>query len=412
MKKYIKALTNLAVALAIFLLVILLLPRLLIFFSPFVVGWVVALIASPLVRFLEEKVKIKRKAGSAFVIIVVIGLVVLVLYLVGVKLVQEIMSLIDSLPDIWLGLESEFSEIGNNLNVVYSRLPDNVQASISDMIQSVGTYLGEIFGQMSSPTIEGVGNFAKQVPSMIIALIMALLSAYFFVAERESINEWFRRHMPASVQTNYRILRHSLVNAVGGYLKAQLRIEIWMYLLLVIGLTILQVNYALLIALGIAFMDILPFFGTGTIMVPWAIIKILSSDYKMAVGLLIIWGVGQLVRQVIQPKIVGDSLGMPPLPTLILLYVGYRLSGVIGMIIAVPIGLIVVNMYEEGAFETTKNSIRILVAGLNRFRRLEPEDMEVVEEMHNREEQRTRELAELNAAERAEKILERRQRKK
>lgn len=412
MKKYIKALTNLAVALAIFLLVILLLPRLLIFFSPFVVGWVVALIASPLVRFLEEKVKIKRKAGSAFVIIVVIGLVVLVLYLVGVKLVQEIMSLIDSLPDIWLGLESEFSEIGNNLNVVYSRLPDNVQASISDMIQSVGTYLGEIFGQMSSPTIEGVGNFAKQVPSMIIALIMALLSAYFFVAERESINEWFRRHMPASVQTNYRILRHSLVNAVGGYLKAQLRIEIWMYLLLVIGLTILQVNYALLIALGIAFMDILPFFGTGTIMVPWAIIKILSSDYKMAVGLLIIWGVGQLVRQVIQPKIVGDSLGMPPLPTLILLYMGYRLSGVIGMIIAVPIGLIVVNMYEEGAFETTKNSIRILVAGLNRFRRLEPEDMEVVEEMHNREEQRTRELAELNAAERAEKILERRQRKK
>ncbi|MCH5343455.1 MAG: sporulation integral membrane protein YtvI [Acetatifactor sp.] len=412
MKKYIKALTNLAVALVIFLLVILLLPRLLIFFSPFVVGWIVALIASPLVRFLEEKVKIKRKAGSAFVIIVVIGLVVLVLYLVGVKLVQEIMSLIDSLPDIWLGLESEFSEIGNNLNVVYSRLPDNVQASISDMIQSVGTYLGEIFGQMSSPTIEGVGNFAKQVPSMIIALIMALLSAYFFVAERESINDWFRRHMPASVQTNYRILRHSLVNAVGGYLKAQLRIEIWMYLLLVIGLTVLQVNYALLIALGIAFMDILPFFGTGTIMVPWAIIKILSSDYKMAVGLLIIWGVGQLVRQVIQPKIVGDSLGMPPLPTLILLYVGYRLSGVIGMIIAVPIGLIVVNMYEEGAFETTKNSIRILVAGLNRFRRLEPEDMAVVEEMHNREEQRTRELAELNAAEREEKRQERRQRKK
>lgn len=412
MNKYIKALTNLAVALVIFLLVILLLPRLLIFFSPFVVGWIVALIASPLVRFLEEKVKIKRKAGSAFVIIVVIGLVVLVLYLVGAKLVQEILSLIDSLPDIWLGLESEFSEIGNNLNVVYSRLPDNVQASISDMIQSVGTYLGEIFGQMSSPTIEGVGNFARQVPSMIIALIMALLSSYFFVAERESINDWFRRHMPAAVQTNYRILRHSLVNAVGGYLKAQLRIEIWMYLLLVIGLTILQVNYALLIALGIAFMDILPFFGTGTIMVPWAIIKILSSDYKMAVGLLIIWGVGQLVRQVIQPKIVGDSLGMPPLPTLILLYVGYRLSGVIGMIVAVPIGLIVVNMYEEGAFETTKNSIRILVAGLNRFRRLEPEDMAVVEEMHNREQQRTRELAELNAAERAEKILERRQRKK
>ncbi len=391
--------------------VILLVPRVLLFFAPFVVAWIIALIASPLVRFLEEKVKIKRKAGSAFVIIVVIGLVVLVIYLVGAKLVREILDLVNELPAIWLGLESEFTEIGDNLSIVYSRLPQNIQENFRDMMQQIGSYLGGVVGQIGSPTIEGVGNFAKQVPSMIIAVIMTLLSAYFFVAEREDINRWFRKHMPAELQADYRILRHSLVNAVGGYLKAQLRIEIWMYLLLVIGLTVLQVNYALLIALGIAFMDILPFFGTGTIMVPWAVIKLLSADYKMAVGLLIIWGVGQLARQVIQPKIVGDSLGMPPIPTLILLYVGYRLSGVIGMIVAVPIGLIVVNMYEEGAFETTKNSAQILLAGLNRFRRLEPEDMEVVKEMHTREEQRNRKLAQLNEEEREEKERERLRRK-
>ena len=110
------------------------------------------------------------------------------------------------------------------------------------------------------------------------------------------------------------MLKRGLVKAVGGYLKAQLKIEVWMYLLLVIGFAILQVDYALLIALGIAFLDFLPFFGTGTVMVPWAIIKILSSDYKChrtADHL----GIGQLARQLIQPKIVGDSVGMPPLPT-------------------------------------------------------------------------------------------------
>ena len=147
----------------------------------------------------------------------------------------------------------------------------------------------------------------------------------------------------------------------------------------------LRVDYAFLIALGIAFLDFLPFFGTGTVMVPWAIIKILSADYPMAIGLLIIWGGGQLVRQLIQPKIVGDSVGMEPLPTLILLYIGYKIGGVLGMLVAVPVGLIAYTMYKEGAFETTQNSIRVLVAGINHFRKLGPEDLKQVEEM-NREE--------------------------
>ena len=85
-------------------------------------------------------------------------------------------------------------------------------------------------------------------------------------------------------------------------------------------------NYFALIALGIAFLDFLPFFGTGTVLIPWAIIRILTADYKIAIGLLIIWGGGQLARQLIQPKIVGDSMGVAPLPTLFLLFIGYRLG--------------------------------------------------------------------------------------
>ncbi len=176
------------------------------------------------------------------------------------------------------------------------------------------------------------------------------------------------------------MIRRSILKSVGGYFKAQLKIEVWMYLLLVIGLSLLRVDYVLLIALGIAFLDLLPFFGTGTVMVPWAIIKIFSRDYRMAIGLLIIWGGGQLARQIIQPKIVGDSIGVAPIPTLLLLFIGYKLGGVIGMIIAVPLGMLLSNMYQEGVFDTTKNSITILVSGLNRFRELQPEDLEAVRE--------------------------------
>jgi sporulation integral membrane protein YtvI len=375
MKKYVKAVVNIMIALTGLLLVIFLLPRVLWLFAPFVAGWIIALIASPLVRFFEEKLKIKRKAGSAFVIIVVIALVVLVLYLVIMKLAEEIVGLVESIPAMWNGMEAEFSSIGQNLSGVYNKLPKDMQESLTGISDQIRDYFGNIVSQIGTPTIAAVGNFAKQLPSIIIAVIMALLSSYLFVSDRENINAWFAKHTPAEIQQKYSIVRRSLVKAVGGYLKAQLKIELWMYLLLVIGLTILKVNYTLLIALGIAFLDLLPFFGTGTVMLPWAIIKILTRDYKMAVGLLIIWGVGQLVRQVIQPKIVGDSVGMPALPTLILLYVGYKLAGVVGMIVAVPIGLIVMTMYQEGAFDTTKNSIRIIVDGVHDFRQLTDEDL-------------------------------------
>ncbi len=385
MKKYCKAVVNIAIALIIFLIIMTLVPRVLIFFSPFVVGWVIALLASPLVRFFEEKVKLKRKASSAFVIVTVIALVVLLIYLVGAKLVEEIIGLVNALPEMWAAVQADFSDIARNLNVFYKRLPQDMQSSITDFADQIGGMLGETFSKISTPTINAVGNFAKQLPSVIIALIMALLSSYFFVAEKASVSEWFQKHTPPSLQTRYQIIKRSLVVAVGGYFKAQLKIEVWMYLLLVIGLSILKIDYALLIALGIAFLDFFPFFGTGTVMVPWAIIKILSSDYTMAIGLLIIWGVGQLARQLIQPKIVGDSVGVPPLPTLFLLYIGYKFGGVFGMIVAVPIGLIVITMYNEGAFDTTKNSVLLLVAGINKFRKLEKNDMVIVEEVRQQE---------------------------
>jgi len=139
------------------------------------------------------------------------------------------------------------------------------------------------------------------------------------------------------------------------------------------------VEYAFLIAIGIAILDFFPFFGTGTVMVPWAIIKFLTGDYKMMIGLLIIWGVGQLVRQFIQPKIVGDSIGLKPIPTLFLLFIGYRFGSVLGMIIAVPVGIILINLGKAGVFDTTRDSARILAVKLNRFRRLDKEDYKLLE---------------------------------
>lgn len=374
--KYVKAVLNLLTAVVLLLLVIFVLPRLLGFFMPFVVGWIIAMIANPLVRFFEQKIKIRRKAGSAIVIVAVLALVVCLGYLVIARLISEGAGFIADLPDIWKGLERDLNQVGANLTDFYARFPLEIRENLSVISEKLVQYIGDAINGLSAPTVTAVGNFAKNIPSILIGTIMCLLSSYFFVAEKDNVGKFLRKYLPESFREKWKVLSTSLAGAVGGYFKAQCKIEIWIYLILMIGLWILKVDYALLIALLIAVLDFLPIFGTGAVLWPWAVIELLAGDYRMALSLMIIWGVAQLLRQIIQPKIVGDSIGMPPIPTLFLLFIGYKVGSVVGIILAVPIGIVVVNMYEAGLFETTMDSIRILIRGFNRFRKLNKKDLE------------------------------------
>lgn len=380
LKIYLKVAMNLFTALVAVLLCIFLLPRLIWFFMPFILGWIISLIAAPVVRFFEEKLKVRRKAMSAVVIVAVLAVVVFFVYLLIAKLVREGTNFINELPSIWNTILAELNKVGTNLKVVYDRMPTDMQATIDNIILEMGDYMSSMLGKIKLPSFEAVGNVAKQIPDIFLAAVMCLLSAYFFVADKGYMASAAEKFVPASVRYHFDLIRRSFRNAVGGYFRAQFKIECWIYILLVIGLMILGVDYAFLVAFGIAVLDFLPVFGTGTVMVPWAVIELLSENYRMMFGLIAIWLIGQLVRQVIQPKIVGDSIGMDAIPTLFLLYIGYRFAGVLGMILAVPIGIILVNLYEEGVFDTTRQSLRILVAGFNHFRKIRPDDMVVVEE--------------------------------
>lgn len=376
-KRYLKVFMNLLLAVVIILLCVFAVPKVLVFFMPFVIGWLIACVANPLVRFFEDKFMIRRKAGSAVVIIAVIALVILAAYLAVSKLISESIGFLNMLPDLWNTMESDFREIGKNLDVMYSRLPQNMQMSIEDLGQQMDEYVADLVKRLGTPTVNAVGNFAKNIPGFVINVIMCLLSSYFFVAEKDYVAQVWNRYMPGAVKHKAAIIMDSLKTAVGGYFKAQFKIECLIFVFLLTGFLILKIPYALLIAFLIAVLDFLPFFGAGAVMVPWAVFKFLSADYKMAIWLLIIWGVGQLVRQIIQPKLVGDSVGVAPLPTLFLLFIGYKCAGVIGIILAVPIGIVLINLNQAGVFDSVKTSLCILAEGFNRFRRFDESDKAV-----------------------------------
>ena len=377
-QRNLKMMINLLIALVIVLLFVFVVPKIVIFFMPFVVGWIISCIANPLVHFLESKIKIRRKAGTVVVVVLVIGAVVGIGYFLISILTRQLLGFIDSLPQMWEGLERDISNAWNVIDGTFR----SISPTWIETLQAAGNVIGEtikgIPTNAKAVASDGVSGVIGSIANAVIGVIMCMLSSYFFIAERDYVFQFAKKVIPESVYSRYGVVYKSLRQAVGGYFKAQFKIEIWIYLLIFIGLTILGVNYAFLIAFVIAALDFLPFFGTSIVFVPWAILKVISGDYFMAIGFVVIWGVSQLVRQLIQPKIVGDSIGMPSIPTLILLYIGYKVAGVIGMILAVPIGIIVVNMYEAGLFDTPKLSLKILLANLNQYRKLDENDLKVL----------------------------------
>ena len=367
-RPYWKVIVSLAVSLIGTILFIYVGYRLLAFFMPFVIGWFLAYVASPLVNWLEKRVRIVKKLGSALIIILVLAGVGLLCYFLGSKLWQEIRALIENMPGIYRDLESGFYTVGENLEGIFEMLPEGVQEGWQTMISNLDQTMGNLIGRISEPTMAAAGNFAKRIPSIFIGTIVTFISSYFFIAEREEVIIWAKKVAPDPLVERMSMVMDNLKYAVGGYFKAQFKIMIVVCLILIVGFVILDVHFYFLLAILIALLDFLPFFGTGTALIPWGLYKLMVGDYKMVNGLVILYGVTQLVRQLIQPKLVGDSMGLKPLLTLVFLYAGYKIGGVIAMIFAVPIGMILMNLYKAGAFDYILDDVKILMEGLLKLR--------------------------------------------
>lgn len=374
--KYWKIALNIVAMLLAILFCLFILPKIIVYFTPFVVGGIIALIVNPVVRFMEKRIKIVRRAGSAVVIILTIALVVFLGYIVISMLIEQLVGFGGNLPDVWQGVSDTMTEISKSFDRYVARMPITVRDWVTDFFAGFNDNTTSFVQGLGTPMAEAATTFAKNFPLVLISIIMSILSAYFFVAEREYLVNMVKKLTPDTLLNRWDVVYTALKDAVGGYFRAQFKIMGVVFVILLVGMMVLGIDYAILLALLIALLDFLPFFGTGAVMWPWAIYQFLEQDYKMAIGLLIIWGVSQLIRQLIQPKMVGDSIGLEPIPTLILLYVGFRVGGAFGLIIAVPLGMIILSLYRAGMFSNFVKSVKILFWDASAFRRISDEEMD------------------------------------
>lgn len=369
LKIYIKILINFVLVILAALFIFLVLPKLLGFFMPFLIGWIVSLIANPLVRFLEKRVKLLRKHSSAIIIVVVIIAIIGVAALLIAIIIKEGKQLLNDLPAIVDQAGDQLAKLKIYLDKITRKLPEDVRGTADNLFKESGTYIKDFVTKLNPISADGIGNYGKKIAEGFLFIIITILAAYFLTAYRDDLAAGLKKRLPESVINYWMLIYNNFKAAVGGYFKAQFKIMLILTVIMFVGFELLKVGYSFVIALGIALLDLLPVFGTGAILWPWAIVDMITGNYLRAICLVAIYLICQIVKQVLQPKMVGDSIGLHPLATLLFLFVGYKLYGVVGMIIGIPFGMVLVNLYRIGLFDRLIKGFKIIVHDINEFRK-------------------------------------------
>ena len=160
-------------------------------------------------------------------------------------------------------------------------------------------------------------------------------------SDKEKIMSFITKQMPAKWMPKIINIKNNLSSVLLGYIKAQLILMAITFVEVTIGLFIIGIDYAILFGLIISFIDVLPVLGTGTILIPWALFSLITGNYSLGFSLIILYGVVLLVRQFLEPKIVGGQIGLHPLATLSAMYIGLKVLGIMGMILGPIIVLVI-----------------------------------------------------------------------
>ena len=328
------------IPLAIFAVLGLLLRYALPFVLPVLLGIVLAVALSPLITALQKRSGISRSAASAATITGILLALCLLIFLAGRFLMREAERFSSLLPELLLTVSGYISSFVAWVEGLSTALPAGASDAFSSWAEGLTESGGTLATSLYEKVFSVVSGFLGQLPDHLLFLITGVLSCYFAAAELPRLRELLEHRLPQNVLVQWRGILHSGKSVLVGWLRAQLKLMGVTFLVLLMGFLVLRVKMPLALALGIAVLDALPLLGTGIILLPWGLLSMISGTFYLGLGLMILYGVAALTRNVLEPKLLGDQMGLSPLLTLLAIYAGYRISGFWGMIL-LPLGVMV-----------------------------------------------------------------------
>ena len=302
-------------------------------FLPFFLGFLLAWAAEPVVQF-ATRLKLPRWAASGMGVSLTLALLVALVGILGATVVKELGILAGRLPD----LQDTATEAANRLRYALekaaSRAPQGVRPLLDRSVSQLFSSGSDFLEQTTVRLPGAISAFLGRIPDGALGIGTGILSGFMFSARLPQIKQGVTEKLPQGWKTKLFPAIKRSKNALVGWLKAQLKLSAITYCVVTVGLLLLKVPYGPVWAVAVAVVDAVPLLGTGTVLLPWALVCLIQRQHLRSIGLICIYGVCFLTRTVLEPRLVGRHLGLDPLVTLTFLYLGYRFWGIFGMLLA------------------------------------------------------------------------------
>lgn len=324
------------------------------FFTPFLIALALAILIDPTVDGLEDRLHLPRGWAVCIALLFFLSLAVgLILFGVGAVVVQ-VGQLVTDLPAQYDRLVAFSQTLLDRATEIFRGLPPDfvtlTESTIRSSLQSV--YVG------LEGLLRAVLAGLARLPSAFLVGIIALVATFFISRDKDTIAEFFLSLLPAANRERVARVNRDVMSSAVGLVKAQLTLVAITLVIIVTGLYILGVRYAWIVGLAAGLLDVLPAVGPATILVPWSIYCLIDGNVSLGVGLLVLIGVVTVFRQIMEPRIVGQRLGLHPLITLLSLYLGLKLLGAAGIIAGPLVAIVIKAVIRSGQTPPRPRPIR------------------------------------------------------
>lgn len=329
---------------------------------PFLIAWGLGAMVYPAAARISKRTRLPRGLCAAVLLLLLLVLISLLLTAVVNTLLFEIRQLLTQLEADEESLGRFLSEWGEKIRRWSEGIPilgrlrrvEGLAPLLDEMNAALGGMVREMLSVLSRRIPEWIGRLVRAVPSAVIFTVVMLIAGFYFSTDLEGIRETVRRLLPAGVRERLSRIRDRLSRILRQYARAYLLLLTVTFLELYVAFSVLGIDYAFLTAALVALIDILPVLGGGIVLLPWAAVLLIGRQYFVGIGLLVTYGIVTVVRQILEPRVVSGALGLHPLLTLFCMYGGYRLFGIIGMMLA-PAAVIFLSSVVSGRQSSSRS---------------------------------------------------------
>lgn len=314
---------------------------------PFLLGAGLAVAAEPLVGVLCHRVKLKRPFATAIGVSMAFSFLALAVMVLCAFLIRQIRSLTGLLPQLETALHTGMDAADRWLVNLSGRVPGELGTVLTRNVHSLFAGGDALLGRVTDAALKLASGILSHVPDSALGLATGIISSYMISAKLPKIRSWIQNQLSAARMEPMIAAWKRLKDGLWGWLKAQVRLSGVTFLLTGTAFLLLRIPQALLWAGLVALVDAFPILGTGTVLVPWSLFSFLQGDHFLAFGLLGLYGATALTRSVLEPRLLGQQLGLDPLVTLMALYAGYRLWGIGGMLLAPILAMAVTQLLSS-----------------------------------------------------------------